>query len=109
MRARWTDAAAPSLPPGADWEGELERRLARGDVPAALEALWWWLAGRLEAPAAEASWTTRELVVRAGRRDLLRLVMPLDRLLYGAGQPSEGEVRGLFASLRGALPAEADR
>jgi hypothetical protein len=97
-------SAAPPLPPGADWEGEVERRLASGEVHGALEALWWWLAGRLEAPAAEASWTTRELVQRAGRRDLLRLVMPLDRLLYGAGQPSTGEVRGLFETLRGALP-----
>lgn len=99
-------SSAPALPPGADWEGELEGRLVRGEVHAALEALWWWLAGRLGAPAAESSWTTRELVARAGRRDLLRLVTPLDRLIYGAGQPTAGEVRGLFDTLRAALPVE---
>lgn len=102
-------SAAPALPPGADWEGELEERLGRGEVHAALQALWWWLAGRLGAPAAQASWTTRELVERAGRRDLRLLVTPLDRLLYGAGQPTAGEVRGLFDSFRAALPAEPSR
>lgn len=102
---------SPELPPGADWEAEVERRLARGEIRPALEALWWWLAGRLAALQAERSWTTRELVQRAGRQDLLRAVVPLDRFLYAAGEPGAGEVRGLFESLRrrlgGAGPAEA--
>lgn len=99
----------PALPPGADWEAEVETRLARGEARPALEALWWWLAGRIEARSAERSWTTRELVRRAGRKDLLRAVVPLDRFLYGAGEPRPSEVRDLFDTLRrrlGAGPAE---
>ena len=94
---------APELPPDADWEAEVERRLSRGEVRHALEALWWWLAKQLGAGGAERSWTTRELVLRSGRRDLLRQVMPLDRLLYAGLEPTADEVRGLARRLRGEL------
>ena len=83
-----------------DWRAELEVRLEGGDAAGALEALWWWLAVRLEQVEAEASWTTRELVHRAGRRDLLPLVRRWDRLVYGGGEPDIDGVRGLWSGLR---------
>lgn len=113
-------SAAPELPPGADWEAEVEARLVRGEIRPALEALWWWLADRLSGlpsptePAAatggrpaQPSWTTRELVQRAGRRDLLRAVVPLDRFLYADAHPSAADVRGLLGQLRGVLDGPA--
>jgi len=108
-------SGAPALAPGTDWEAELDARLARGEIRPALEALWWWLAERLAegvgsrpekplgATAAEPSWTTRELVQWAGRRDLLRLVTPLDRFLYGPAEPAAEEIRALFATFRQAF------
>ncbi len=83
-----------------DWEGELKRHLETGDVAAATQALWWWLAGRLAADRAEPSWTSRELVVRAGRHDLLTDVRRLDRMIYGLRRPSPGELRRLWGDLR---------
>ena len=86
-----------------DWEGELRRCLGKGDVAASIEALWWWLANGLVADRAEPSWTSRELVVRAGRRDLLADVRRLDRMMYGATQPQVSEVNRLWSDLRKAL------
>ncbi len=95
------DLGAAGEPAAArDWEAELRRRLDGHDVTAAIEALWWWLAGRLVGQRAEPSWTSRELVQRAGRRDLLRDVRRLDRMMYGAGQPSTGDVGRLWNDLR---------
>ncbi len=85
------------------WEGELRRRLARGDVAAATRALWWWLASRLVADRAEPSWTSRELVARAGRRDLRAEVRRLDRMMYGAARPRAIEVGDLWDDLREAV------
>ncbi|MEM9555496.1 MAG: hypothetical protein AAGC60_14665 [Acidobacteriota bacterium] len=76
----------PSMAPERDasaWDATLRARLAAGDLHGALEALWWWLAGRLGAARADASWTARELVTRSGRRDLLPWVQRFDRLAYG--------------------------
>ena len=86
-----------------DWAGELERRLGRGDVALAIEALWWWLASGLVADRAEPSWTSRELVTRAGRRDLLAAVRRLDRMMYGAARPQADEVHRLWSDLREAV------
>ncbi len=86
-----------------DWESLLEENLATGRVSAALEALWWWLAERLIPRGAEPSWTSRELVLVAGRRDLLAQVRSLDRMLYGAAPPEVGEVRQLWGQLREAV------
>lgn len=104
VRASEVEALEPAAPLDVDWRAELERRLDRGDAPAALEALWWWLAERLEQGEAEASWTTRELARRAGRRDLMPLVGRWDRLAYGGGAVEVDNVRGLWLSLRQALP-----
>ncbi len=86
-----------------EWEDELRRHLGRGDVAAATQALWWWLAGRLAADRAEPSWTSRELVVRAGRRDLLADVHRLDRMMYDVRQPSADDIRRLWGDLREAV------
>ena len=72
-------------------------------MAAACEALWWWLARSLLADPVEASWTSRELLVHAGRRDLTPGVRHLDRLIYGAVPPSPDDVRGLWGELREAL------
>ncbi len=85
-----------------DWEAELRRCLDGRDVTAAVEALWWWLAGRL-GQRAEPSWTSRELIHRAHRRDLLPGVRRLDRMMYGAGRPEGGDVSRLWRDLREAV------
>ncbi len=95
------------------WEGELRRRLAAEELGAALEALWWWLARVLEsglagagtaAPAdVERSWTSRELISRAGRPDLRPLVGRLDRLIYGPDVPTAGALRRMFGDLKEAV------
>ena len=82
-----------------DPEAELRTAFESGDVAAALEALWWWLAMALGASGADPAWTTRELVMRAGRRDLLPAIRPFDRLVYGGGEATMVEVRQLHASL----------
>lgn len=94
-------AAAIDQPQAArDWDAELERALDRGDMLAALEALWWWLANRLVAERADPSWTSRELVTAARRTDLLPLVRTFDRLSYGAANPGADDVRSLWRRLR---------
>ncbi len=81
----------------------MRRRLEAGDVSAAVEALWWWLASGLVADRAEPSWTSRELVARAGRQDLLADVRRLDRMMYGAARPSADDVSRLWSDLREAV------
>lgn len=102
-------SAPPTSPDGMDWEAELEARLARGEVHAALEALWWWLAHKLGSSRADGTFTTRELVLAAGRRDLLRAVGPLDRLLYADVVAAEGDVRRVHQTIRAALYPGGER
>ncbi len=87
--------AAARAPERDEWLTELRARLARGDVPAALEALWWWFARSLSGAAAESSWTSRELLAHASRPELAPLAAALDRLLYGETRPSVEDVRRL--------------
>ena len=82
------------------WKAELDRHLARGDVTAALEALWWWLACGLLPRDVDPSWTTRELISHAGRWDLTAWVRRLDRMIYGAEPPAVDEVRRFWGDLR---------
>jgi hypothetical protein len=89
--------------PAEAWRAELETRLARGDVASALEALWWWLATTVAREPVDASWTTRELLARAGRPDLGAFSAGLDRLAYAAARPRADEVRGFLERLEAAL------
>ena len=81
------------------WETALRQALAAGDVGQAVHALWWWLAQSLGC-GADPSWTSRELVQRAGRRDLRPHVRRLDRLLYSPRAPRLEEVESLWHDLR---------
>lgn len=85
------------------WRREIDARLLRGDMAAALEALWWWLARALCGPRAEGSWTSRELLAQAGRGDLRPLTNTLDRMVYGAGAPNADQVRRLLKHLEESL------
>ncbi len=86
-----------------EWAARLEGHLAAGEVAAACEALWWWLARSLLSAPVEASWTSRELLSHAGRNDLKASVRILDRLIYGATEPSPDDVHRLWGELREAL------
>lgn len=79
-------------PDVAAWRLEILARLGRGDVTAALEALWWWLARSLAGGGADPSWTTRELLVRVRRPDLLDLAGDLDILMYAPSRPAPADV-----------------
>ncbi len=99
--------AMPDGTPAASadrWAAEIRRHLEARDVTAAVEALWWWLATALLASGVERSWTSRELVAHAGRRDLLPQIRRLDRMIYGAAAPSGDDVRRLWSDLEEALP-----
>lgn len=91
---------APATLEVAAWEERLERRLDRGDARGALEALWWSLAVRLMGSEVDPAWTSRELVDRAGRRDLLPSVRLLDRWVWGGRSPAVDDVRQLWGRLR---------
>ena len=114
LRSRRAPTAPPRVAPVAArdqalrdasaWRSALEAHLARGDVAAALEALWWWLARTLLAERALASWTSRELLTAAARNDLGGLAGRLDEMLYGPVPPAPGEVRVLLERLEKALP-----
>jgi hypothetical protein len=98
-------APAASTAPwdAAGWRAELERRLAEGRTPDALEALWWWLARSLAGPEAAADWTSRDLVARSRRDDLRHLVRRLDAFTYGPRPPEIEDLRGLVGRLEAAL------
>ncbi|MEM8961055.1 MAG: hypothetical protein AAGD38_06215 [Acidobacteriota bacterium] len=81
-----------------NWRAELEKRLAAGSAPSALEALWWWLADRL-VTAPQESWTSSQLVRHAGRPDLLPAIRDLDRLRWGATEADIASVRHLHQRL----------
>ncbi len=101
-------AAAISTPAteldAAGWRAELDRRLAAGLPAEALEAAWWWLARSLAGSRALADWTSRDLVLRAGRPDLAALIRRLDAFIYGPLRPAPEEVKGLVSRLEDALP-----
>jgi len=82
----------------AFWRAEAERRLARGALGPALEALWWWFALSAARDVPE-SCTSRELIVRARRPDLAAPARELDRLLYGPQRPQADDVRALAERL----------
>lgn len=116
LRSRRAAAAveAPRLATGAApaperdreaWRAELDARLNRGDVPAALEALWWWFARSLLGARALGCQTTGELVAQAGRADLGALSDALDRLCYGSARPTPAELRAWLRRAEGTLPA----
>ncbi len=107
-----TAAAAPTAPlDAAGWRAELERRLAAGRIPEALEALWWWLARSLAGAKAEPDWTSRDLVARSRRdsrhdssqEDLRDLVRRLDAYTYGPRPPAPEDLRALVGRLEEAL------
>jgi hypothetical protein len=102
------EAVTAALPPAAPrdaaaWRAELERRLAEGRIPEALEALWWWLARSLAGGEAEPDWTSRDLMARSRREDLRELVRRLDAFTYGPRPPGIEDLRGLLGRLEEAL------
>ncbi len=86
------------------WRSELERRIAAGDVPGGLEALWWWFACSVATVRVDPSWTSHELLARCRRADLAPLARGLDRLLYGGERPGVEDLQRLFRQLDEALP-----
>jgi hypothetical protein len=88
----------PAARDAAAWRAAIERRLARGELGPALEALWWWFALSVAAEV-PSSCTSRELVARSGRADLAAPARELDRLLYGPRRPRAEDVRAMALRL----------
>lgn len=82
-----------------DWSGELDRRLADGDVRGSLEALWRWLGAALGLEESAETWTPRELLRQSRRDDLRPGLLELERLSYGPAAPRADQVRVLRARL----------
>jgi len=102
-----TPTVAAAAAPQRDrqgWRREIERGLEKGDLGAALEALWWWFARALTNARVDPAWTSRELLAHAGREELSGLALALDRLLYGAARPRAADVRAFLATAEEALP-----
>ena len=75
------------------WRSRIDELLSEGDLAGALEAVWWWFAASLDLDGAiDTSWTTRELLRRAGRPELSRAATSLDVLMYGRRVPSPADV-----------------
>lgn len=95
------EAIPEDAPPSRDrfaWKAEVEARLSRGDITGALEAFWWWLAWSLPLESeVDPSWTTRELLEKARRRELLGLGRALDVLMYGPRTPVPEDVTACLA------------
>lgn len=109
-RARGTEARA-ALPSGtgmdaAAWRAELDRRLEAGDLAAALESAWWWVASSLAGARVDPAWTSRELLTAAGRPDLAPAVRGLDALIYGARRPERAAVERVVGRLAEELAQE---
>jgi len=103
-----TRAASAAVPHSraAAWRTELDVRLGAGDVAGGLEALWWFLARSVAAADVDPSWTSQDVLSRAGREDLGPLAARLDRLVYGPVRPALADVRALLAGVERALDAE---
>jgi hypothetical protein len=106
-KAETTVGSAPPLPqsprdPGA-WRALLEERLRAGGIAEALEAAWWWLAASVTRGPVDPSWTSRELLARAGRPDLGPWAAVLDRMTYGPERARAEDVRGLVDALEAAV------
>ncbi len=77
------------------WLARAEERIAAGDVPGALCAVWWWLALAVTSGEADPSWTTLEMLGRAGRLDLRKLGLAMDRMRFGPDGATAEDVRQL--------------
>lgn len=86
-----------------EWRLEFEERLGRGETLPALQALWWWFALSASPEGVDPAWTSREVLVRAGRDELVPVARVLDRMIYGPLPPREPEVRALLAEMEGAF------
>lgn len=87
----------------AFYRAEIEACLADGRIAQALAAAWWWLARSLRGLEVSADWTSRELALHSGRRDLVPLLRRLDALVFGSRAPGAGEVRDLVGRLEASL------
>ncbi|HKD18458.1 MAG TPA: hypothetical protein VKG23_11375 [Thermoanaerobaculia bacterium] len=93
--SEWQTAPDPASARGdrSRWRSRIDELLSAGDVAGALEAVWWWFASSLDLDGAiDGSWTTRELLRRAGRPELSPSASTLDLLMYGRRVPSPADV-----------------
>jgi hypothetical protein len=85
------------------WRALVDEHLRAGRIGDALEAAWWWLAASISRGPVDPSWTSGELLVRAGRLDLRSWASRLDRMTYGPLRPAPDDVRGVVEGLESAV------
>jgi hypothetical protein len=71
--------------------------LDQGDAPLALTSLWWWFATSALNERPDPAMTTEDVIARSGRHDLRALARLLDKLRFGANEPTPDDVRELLA------------
>lgn len=95
--------AVPVVRHRDEWRALLDQHLRDGRTAEALEAAWWWLAASVSRGPVDPAWTSRELLVRAGRLDLGGGAAALDRMIYGPLRPGPADVRGVVDALEAAV------
>lgn len=86
-----------------EWRRELEVLLGHGETLPALRALWWWFALSASPAGVDPSWTSGEVLSRAGRTELRPFAQVLDRMIYGSRTPQETQIRALLADMEATL------
>jgi hypothetical protein len=103
--AEVADAAAVREAPRdpSRWRALFEEHLRAGRIAEALEAAWWWLAASISRGPVDPSWTSGELLARAGRADLRSWASRLDRKTYGPLRPAPDDLRDVVEGLESAV------
>lgn len=90
-------------PDAPAWKNAFDNALRSGDLIAALESLWYWMASALSGGSPDSSWTSTELLRAHSREELLPYFRRLDAWRYGSEAPPLDAVRQLAEAMEADL------